>query len=119
MNTNQDNPNSSKKSLFLNIAKILALAAVALIIFLLARSCSSNRTELEITSNAMLRERDSVNNEIRKIRDNFSLLNNEKDNLTQALEKESTANKQLEFEKAAKNTQLRLQMQRLLSRKRR
>lgn len=107
MSTNQDDQKDKTKSLLLTSAKILVATAVAVIIILLARSCSENHSRLEATQNSRIRERDSLMNEIRKVQDRFVSLQTEKDNVSQALEKENAANKQLLSEKAGNIRQIR------------
>jgi len=107
MNSNQENPNEGKNTMLRNTAKIVFLIAVAVIIYLLARSCNDSRSKLEDTRTSMVRERDSLVSEIRKIQEHFVNLQNEKEALNQTLEKESEANKQLLSDKAVNSRQIK------------
>jgi hypothetical protein len=103
---NSENQTGGSESALPMAAKIAFLLAVAVVIFLLARACSNNKTQLENTRATMLREKDSLLKEMKKTQDDFNSVQTEKDNLARSLEKETGDNKQLQAEKAASQWQL-------------
>jgi hypothetical protein len=100
-NLSSENQIDRNRSALMTSAKILFLLAVAVVIILLARNCSSNKTQLENTRASMIRERDSLMNEMKKIHDNFLAVQSEREQLSKSLEKETEANTKLQADKAA------------------
>jgi hypothetical protein len=99
---NQELSSERKSNTLQTVARIIFLLAVAVIIFLLARSCSSNRSQLESTRAAMIRERDSLIGEFQKVQSSYITIIAEKELLNSELAKENELTRQLIAENAAK-----------------
>ena len=94
-------PENRKKSKILTSSIVLALTAI--IIILLCLWCGRRREALTLDKEKLtaIRERDSLAGEVRKIQDQVVMLQGEKDNLTQSLEKEGAEKKQLINDRSA------------------
>jgi uncharacterized coiled-coil protein SlyX len=108
MNSNPDEQQRSSYPWLPITARIGFLLAVAIVIFLLARSCNESNSRLELSRTLMIRERDSIANVIKDIRDHLTSVHIENDTLFQKLENESTANKILLSEKAVSQKKLKI-----------
>jgi hypothetical protein len=108
MISNQDNRNDRKNALLSVSATVLFLMVVAIVIFILARSCNESDSKMELTRSGMIRERDSLANVIKDVRDQLASIKIENDTLFEKLENEGKSNKQLLTEKAIRQKQLRI-----------
>ncbi|MBK7712499.1 MAG: hypothetical protein IPJ37_17205 [Bacteroidales bacterium] len=96
-----------KKSLLYTSAKLVVFVAVIVTINLFSWSCTDSSSRTVDNSSFMLRERDSLLNEIRNIQDHYVNLQNEKETLTQSLDRENEANKVLKSNISLNNKQIK------------
>lgn len=104
---NLENPNEMKKSLLYTSAKLVFFVAVIVTINLFSWSCTDSSSRTVDNNSFMLRERDSLLNEIRNIQDHYVNLQNEKETLTQSLERENQTNKVLKSNISLNNKQIK------------
>ena len=83
--SNQQPQGEAKRASVKIAGRIILTVIVAVIIFLLARSCSSNRQQLEKTKLCMLRERDSLSAVIRNVQDKMTSVESEREKLLREL----------------------------------
>jgi hypothetical protein len=105
------NPSEQQKSSYAWIplpVRIGLLLAAAVVIYLLVRSCNDNRLKLESSRLLMIRERDSLANVIKDVRDHLASIKIENDTLFEKLSNEEKYNRILLYEKINAQKQLRI-----------